>query len=406
MVALRASTRLNSFPPCIPTFPPLHPHLSPPASPPFPPCIPTFPPLHPHRSPPASPPFPPCIPTFPPLHPHLSPPASPPSPPPPPTFPPLHPHLSPPASPPFPPCIPTFPPLAFSPFPSLLPLLPPVSPTASPPFPNFSASPFPPVLPLLSPAESPPFLPSFPRFPPLLPLLSPTASPPFPPFASSPSPPCFPSFPRLHPLLSLPSLAYPPALLSASLLSPSLLATIPSEGDGDHNKQRKYRTCKTHCCNWGTGLVCHPSIRLPGTTEQRTLSFITRRLFLPVDVVGAWVDVECTDCTNNGSSTTGPKFYAAQSLPAGCLWNMDGASLDSESVTPRRQRLVRPPVPVLFVSVSFPSTPPISIRAHLFLSPLPYPHLQSLLSPSLSVPPQPLIAFHRLRKPYSILLYA
>ncbi|CAI5959206.1 unnamed protein product [Closterium sp. NIES-65] len=65
--------------------------------------------------------------------------------------------------------------------------------------------------------------------------------------------------------------------------------------------------------------------------------------------------------------------------------------------SPHAVWLVRPPLPALFVSVTFPSSPPISIRAHLFPSPLPSPHLQSLLSPSLSVPPQPLIAYHPLR---------
>ncbi|CAI5516281.1 unnamed protein product [Closterium sp. Naga37s-1] len=59
--------------------------------------------------------------------------------------------------------------------------------------------------PLCFPSYSPP--PVSPLFPPLIPLrplLSPPASPPF--------PLCFPSFPPLHPLLMLPSLAYPPSL--------------------------------------------------------------------------------------------------------------------------------------------------------------------------------------------------
>ncbi|CAI5958644.1 unnamed protein product [Closterium sp. NIES-65] len=69
--------------------------------------------------------------------------------------------------------------------------------------------------------------------------------------------------------------------------------------------------------------------------------------------------------------------------------------------SPHAVWLVRPPLLALFVSVTFPSSPPISIRAHLFPSPLPSPHLQSLLSPSLSVPPQPLIAYHPLRLVFS-----
>ncbi|CAI5528516.1 unnamed protein product [Closterium sp. Naga37s-1] len=87
------------FSPCIPSFPPLHPLLSPLCTPASLPLHPLHSPLHLHLSPPASPSL------SPPLHPLLSPPAFPCRFPPCfPSFPPLHPLLA-------PPCIPSFPPL-------------------------------------------------------------------------------------------------------------------------------------------------------------------------------------------------------------------------------------------------------------------------------------------------------
>ncbi|CAI5478874.1 unnamed protein product [Closterium sp. Yama58-4] len=180
------------FRPCFPSFPPLLPLISAPASPPFPPRIPSFPPLLPLISAPASPHFRPCFPSFPPTHPLISAPASPHFRPCFPSFPPTHPLISVPASPPFPPRIPSIPPCLPS-FPPLLPLL---SPTSSHPFspPHFlSAS-------LLTP--------SFPLRIPSHPILSS-------PHPSSP-----------HPFLS--ASLHTPSILSASFLSPSLLATIPS----------------------------------------------------------------------------------------------------------------------------------------------------------------------------------